>query len=155
MNTDIQAENLLSAWVKISSIMKTSRLTKGLPYNESIVMLLLYKRYLADGTGYVSIKEIIEETNMLKSLANRTVNALEKKGLLVRCDLPGDKRLGYVRCVPEQLGVFLDVHESSLSLARRVIELIGTEDTVAFTRLVAKMNDAKFCLQPAHSEHNE
>ena len=144
MNTDIQAENLLSAWVKISSIMKSSRLTHGLPYNEAIVMLLLHKRYLADGTGALSIKEIIEETHMLKSLANRTVNALEKKGLLVRCNLPGDKRLGYVRCVPEKLGIFLDVHNSSLSLARRVIKLIGSEDTDAFTRLVAKMNEAKF-----------
>ena len=152
MNTDIQAENLLSAWVKISSIMKTSRLTHGLPYNESIVMLLLYKRYLADGTGYVSIKEIIEETNMLKSLANRTVNALEKKGLLVRCEVPGDKRLGHVRCVPEKLSVFLDVHNSSLSLARHIIELIGKEDTDAFTRLVSKMQAAKFKLPPGPDE---
>ncbi len=155
MNTDIQAENLLSAWVKISSIMKSSRLTRGLPYNEAIIMLLLYKRYLADENGSVSIKEIIEETHMLKSLVNRTVNALEKKGLLTRCDLPGDKRLGYVRCVSEKLGIFLDVHNSSLSLARRVIDLIGTEDTDAFTRLVAKMNEANFCPQQAADNFDE
>lgn len=152
MNTEAQAEKLLHAWVKISSIVKNTRLTKGLQYNESIVMLLIYNRYAEDGIGCISIKEITEETKMLKSLVNRTVNSLEKKGLLTRCSIPGDKRMTYVRCVKEKLGIFLDVHKHSLALSQRVIDIIGTEDTEAFIRLVKKIYDVKFQIQPQISE---
>ena len=141
-----QASLLLKAWVKLSSILKNSRITKGLMYNEATIMLLLYDRYLQDGMGMISIKEITAETKMLKSLVNRTINALEKKGLLERCEGSGDKRVIYVKCIQEKLPVFLEVHNSSLQLAQGIIGIIGPEDAETFIRIVQKLENSGYHL---------
>lgn len=141
-----QASLLLKAWVKLSSILKNSRITKGLMYNEATIMLLLYDRYLQDGMGIISIKEITAETKMLKSLVNRTINALEKKGLLERCEGSGDKRVIYVKCIQEKLPVFLEVHNSSLRLAQGIIGIIGPEDAETFIRIVQKLENSGYHL---------
>ncbi|MBQ8868270.1 MAG: winged helix-turn-helix transcriptional regulator [Oscillospiraceae bacterium] len=138
--------NLLTAWVKLSGILKNNRITKGLLYNEATVMLLLYSCYTEDGVGLISIKEIIAQTGMLKSLVNRTINSLEKKGLLVRQAGEKDKRTLYVRCVEEKLDVFLQVHASSLGVAKGILDIIGPEDAETFIRIVEKLDKAGYKL---------
>jgi len=139
-------DRLLTAWVKLSGILKNSRITKGLMYNEATVMLLLYNRYLEDGDGLISVKEIISETGMLKSLVNRTINSLEKKGLLLRCQGTQDKRTLYVKCVKERLDVFLEVHSSSLCVAKGILDIIGHDDAETFIRIVEKIDRSGYKL---------
>ncbi len=146
MENNMLAEQLLGAWVKLTAMVKNSRITKGLAYNEAIVMLLLYNRYQEDGVGLISMKDITTETKMLKSLVNRTVNALEEKGLLERCTAEGDKRMTYVRCIKERLDPFLLVHNSSLHLAEDMIEIIGEADAKAIFRITQKIEEAYFKL---------
>ena len=110
-------EQLISAWVRLTGILKNTRITKGMVYNEAIVMLVAYNRYREDGEGLVSFKEIVSETRMLKSLVNRTIDSLVQKGHLARCE-GKDKRTTFVRIVHENLGDYLAVHEHSLALAR-------------------------------------
>lgn len=138
---------MIHSWVKLSGILKNTRITKGLMYNEAIVMLLVYNRYCEDGVGKISIKEITASTKMLKSLVNRTVNALIKKELLERCESDGDKRIVYVRCIEEKLNIFLEVHNASLKLAKNIVDIIGEEDAAAFIRLVDKIEKAGYSLK--------
>ena len=126
---------LIQAWVRLCGILKKSRFTKELPYNESIVMLQLYQA----GDKPISIKEITRQTNMLKSQVNRTINALEAKGLIERCQGEGDRRVGYVRILKERLGLFLQVHASSMEIAKNISSIIGPEDTAHFIRIVNKL----------------
>ena len=146
MENTSQTLDLLRAWVQLSAILKNSRFTKDLPYNEAIVMLMLYERYQQDGIGILSVKEITSSTRMLKSLVNRTINALEDKGLLTRCQADGDRRIGYVRCVEEKLGIFLQVHASSMEIAAQISQIIGPEDTEAFIRIVNKLSHSGYHL---------
>ena len=133
-------EKLVKAWVKLSGMIKNTRITKGLVYNEATVMLMVYDKYRADKNSMVSIKEIVQETNMLKSLVNRTVNSLEKKGFLERCKAEtGDMRMVYVKCIEEKLDVFLKVHNGSIAVADKIIEIIGKEDAQTFIRIVEKI----------------
>ena len=140
-----KAEQLIEAWVKLTGMVKNSRITQGLMYNEATVMLILYKKYREDGVGMVSVKEIVEKTNMLKSLVTRTLGNLESKGLLEKCDgLDGsDKRVKYVKCVESRLKIFLKVHSMSLELAESISAIIGPEDTDAFIRIVNKIENAE------------
>ena len=131
-------ENLITAWVQLTGILKNTRITKGLVYNESIVMLTAYKKYIEDGEGLVSFQALVRETRMLKSLVNRTIDSLVTKKLLTRCE-GKDKRTTFVRIIPENLGEFLAVHEQSLSLARRLREIIGDDDAEAFIRISQKI----------------
>lgn len=115
-------------------------------YNEATVMLLLYNRYVEDGIGLTSVKEIIKETGMLKSLLNRTLNSLEKKGLLQKIHGTNDKRKLFVKCVKDKLDVFLEVHNSSLKLAEGIIQVIGKEDAEKFISIVKKLDLAGYRL---------
>lgn len=42
-------ERIVLSWVQLSAILKNSRITQGMPYNEAIVMLLLYHEYKSTG----------------------------------------------------------------------------------------------------------
>ena len=137
-------ESLLEGWVSLSSILKNNRITKGLMYNESIVMLLAYRKYQKSESKKISIKEIIHITNMQKSLANRTVNALIDKNLLERCEGEKDKRVQYVRCVKENLETFLMVHQESLEIVRDIVSIIGEEDTDRFISIVGKLRNSGY-----------
>lgn len=133
---------LIQAWVQLSGMLKNSRFTKELPYNEAIVMLQLYQ----SGGKAISIKEITASTHMLKSQVNRTINSLEEKGLLERCEGEGDRRIGYVRPAKEGLSVFLQVHASSMEIAKDIGSIIGPEDTEHFIRIVNKLSQSGYHL---------
>ena len=139
-----RSEKLLASWISLSGIIKNSRITKGLMYNEAVVMYFLYKSYTEDSQGMISIKEIVEKTRMQKSLVNRTVNSLEEKGLLLRCEAEGDRRMTFVKCVGDRLDTFLRVHEESLSIAENIIDIIGEDDAEAFNRIVEKLLASDF-----------
>ena len=138
METPLE-EQLITAWVRLTGIFKNTRITKGMVYNEAIVMLVAYNRYREDGKGLVSFKEIVSETRMLKSLVNRTIDSLVAKGYLTRCE-GKDKRTTFIRIVPENIGGFLEVHAHSLELARNMMQIIGTEDAEAFVRISDKID---------------
>lgn len=132
-------ECLLDAWVSLSGILKNSRITKGLLYNESIVMLMAYRKYQENENQKISVKEIVHKTKMQKSLVNRTINALIEKGMLVKCESTGDKRMQYVACVKEKLEDFLKVHNTSLALVEDIISIIGEEDSDRFISMTNKI----------------
>ena len=143
MNEDLQLEeNVIAAWVRLTGLLKNTRLTKGMIYNEAIVMMIVNRKYEKDGVGSVSFKDIVTETGMLKSLVNRTIDSLVRKGMLVRSDGELDRRTTFVRPVPENLSTYLAVHERTLDIVKRIIALIGKKDAETFVRLADKITAA-------------
>lgn len=140
-HTDETDEALISSWVSLTAILKNTRITQGMNYNEAIVMMTCYHRFREDGIGEVSFRELVAKTAMLKSLVNRTVNALLAQGYLTR-RTGEDRRTCFVRPVKERLDAFLEVHSRSLDLARAMRKIIGEEDARAFIRLVQKISAA-------------
>ena len=126
METPLE-EQLITAWVRLTGIFKNTRITKGMVYNEAIVMLVAYNRYREDGKGLVSFKEIVSETRMLKSLVNRTIDSLVAKGYLTRCE-GKDKRTTFVRILPENIAVKNEDMAASLAiLSKRLAEILYSE----------------------------
>lgn len=95
-------ERIVLSWVQLSAILKNSRITQGMPYNEAIVMLLLYHEYKSTGNARLPLSTVIAKTKMLKSLANRTINSLETKGFLIKAENPEDKRAIDLVAIPER-----------------------------------------------------
>ena len=91
--------------------------------------------------GAVTFGEICRRTRMLKSLVNRTIGTLASRGFLER-RTGEDKRTTYVVPVKKKLPEFLEEHERSLALARRIIGLIGEEDARTFCRIAEKVFNA-------------
>ncbi len=132
-------ERIITAWVKLTGILKNTRITQDMIYNEAIVMNIVYNRYLEDGEGLVSFKEIVKRTQMLKSLVNRTIDSLVKQEYLEKTD-GADKRTTFVRA--KNLDGYMREHEKTLALVRGIIETIGEEDAEAFIRIADKIADA-------------
>ena len=133
-------ERLLSAWIGINGFFKDSRMTRELTYNEAVVMKLVYDQYRADGVGRVPVQSILKRTNMLKSLANRTIDSLCAQGYLVK---ERSGRALSLRLAPQRLADFLAVHQRPLALAQAVIDAIGPEDADRFVRICEKFLDAE------------
>ena len=133
-------ERLLSAWIGINGFFKDSRMTQELTYNEAVVMKLVYDQYRADGVGRVPLRSILKRTNMLKSLANRTIDSLCAQGYLVK---ERSGRALSLRLAPQRLADFLAVHQRPLALAQAVIDAIGPEDADRFVRICEKFLDAE------------
>mgnify|MGYP003302862702 CR=1 FL=1 len=148
MNDQQLQNELILAWVRLSGIIKNNRITTTLKYNEAIVMLTVYSRYLKDGVGLTSVQDIIKETGMLKSLVNRTLGELESQGLIVFEKGTVDRRTKFVKCVKEKLEVFLSVHNTSLGVSQNIIDIIGSEDAKAFINIVEKLASADYKAQP-------
>lgn len=135
-------EDLIASWVRLTGILKNTRLTQGMIYNEAIVMLIVNRKYEEDGVGLVSFKDIVNETKMLKSLVNRTIDSLVRKGMLERSDGEADRRTTFVRPIPENLGPYLAVHRRTLLMVQEIIDIIGEEDARTFIRLAEKLIQA-------------
>lgn len=142
MSGELLEEELLAAWVGLSGLLKASRITSTMRYNEAVVMRLVYTRYRQDGVGRTPVSEIVRQTNMLKSLVNRTVGALCRQGYLCTERGAEDARTLFVRPVPERLPDFLAVHRRSLALARQIIALVGRQDAQCFVRMYHKIRAA-------------
>lgn len=142
METEDLRERLLEAWVGINGILKDSRMTKRLTYNEAIVMRLTFKQYQIDHIGQVSVQHILKQTNMLKSIVNRTINSLCTQGFLIKEQGISDRRNLFVRLVPEKLPEFLTVHQHSLEIVDKVIHMIGEEDAAVIVRCWNKLATA-------------
>lgn len=141
MNREKLEESLITAWVRLTGVLKNTRITQGMNYNEAIVMLIVYNRFRKDGEGLTPFKEIVRETKMMKSLVNRTIDSLVKKELLERCE-GTDKRTTFLRPVKNNLDEYLKVHEQSLELARSIISIIGAEDAQTFINVSEKISAA-------------
>lgn len=136
-------EQLICSWVALNGMLKDSQMTKGLTYNESIVMLLVYDSYRRDPEGKVSIQSLLKSTRMLKSLMNRTVNSLCERGFL-RKEYAG--RSLYVTVCPDRLSDFLQVHNRSLVIAQQIIDLIGQDDAADFIRICSKLQQSELTI---------
>lgn len=135
-------ERMLGAWIEVNGMLKDSRITRDLTYNEAIVMKLVYDQYRCDGTGRVAVGRIAREANMLKSLVNRTVGALCGRGYLLRERGERDGRTVFVRPVEDRLEDFLAVHRRSLALVQQIIDVVGREDAESFVRMAEKLSRA-------------
>ncbi len=136
-------EEVLRAWVGLTGVIKNNRMTTGMTYNEAIVLMYAYQQYLQDGVGELAIKELIQKTHMLKSLVNRTVDALEEKGYLLKTKGDIDGRTVFVRIAQEKFADFMQVHNHSLEVVDRAVTIIGEEDAKAFVRIYEKLAAAE------------
>lgn len=143
MDSEELRERVLDGWIELNSRLKDSRMTQSLTYNEAVVMKRVYDRYRADGVGRTSMQELLRQTNMLKSLMNRTLNALCAQGYLVK---EREGRSLYVRPVPQRLADFLVVHRHSLELVERIVDVVGREDAEHFVRICQKLTAAELSL---------
>ena len=79
--------------------------------------------------------ELCEQTNMQKSLMNRTLNSLEEKGLIFRKRSEKDKRQVFVSMNMENADLYESQHKRVLGVVDAMLEKVGKEKAEEIVQL--------------------
>lgn len=137
-------ENVLKSWMKLSLAINNERVVSGLPYNEFLICGILYRNQKSLSPRELTATDLCSVTKILKSQMNRTLNSLEKKGLIARTRSQKDKRQIYVTFRMEQAKVYEQEHERILKFVDELMNRIGwerSEEIVKLFDLIANMAD--------------
>ena len=139
MENNLIEEEIISSWIYLTSIIKNCRITTEFSYNESVILNLAYKKYLFDAKGLLPVKEIIKETFMLKSLVNRTIDALESKKMIIKEKNITDKRELNIKINPNNIDKYIKSHNDILKYVKKIVDFIGIEDAKSFAKKYKKL----------------
>ena len=120
-------EELLYAWLRVSTSIVNSRIVSELSYNETLVCNALYRNMLEQGDKPLTATDLCSMTNMLKSQMNRTLNLLEVKGLITRQRSTEDKRQVFVMFNSDKADAYQAQHARILKLLDGIIGELGEE----------------------------
>lgn len=139
-------EELLEAWVGLTSILKLSRITESLSYNEAIILHIAFREYETNNKNGVAMSKVLEETNMLKSLANRTINDLINKGFVEKSKSVDDARAVIINLTDSGIEEFKKQHNRSINLVSEIIDIIGEDGADAVIKAYDKLSEREFKL---------
>lgn len=127
-NTTKLSEDLLDAWLNISSKLWNERMTKYLSFNQAIICRLLYaKRTASPQEPYLSMKQLCDETGILKSQMNKILTELENDKLIIRERSETDKRIINIKLIDDNIELYRKEHINIARFINKIIENIGIE----------------------------
>lgn len=132
-----EEEALLSAWLMLDVSIRENRLLDKLSYNEMIVYHLLTQDKRNGGIG-LTASELCDSSKLLKSLMNRTLIGMEKKGYILRKSSEEDKRKILVTLTDPIHPDLLKEHVRVLGIMRSVTEALGKEEAREMAILLEK-----------------
>ena len=127
-------EELLSAWLKLSTAINNSRLVSEMSYNESLICNILYRSITEHPDKMLTATDLCDETKILKSQMNRILNQLEEKKLITRERSKEDKRKVFICLTTGQSNAYLKQHEQILNLLDNIIKKLGEDQAKEIIR---------------------
>lgn len=121
------SEELLNAWLQLSKTIINNKIVSDMPYNESLICNILYRSQLQTPEKRLTATDLCNETQMLKSQMNRTLNQMEEKGIILRERSDRDKRQVFITLDMENAASYRQQHEKILRITDAVIEQTGKE----------------------------
>lgn len=137
-------EELLNAWLRVSTSIVNSRIVSELTYNETLVCNVLYRYELEKRAKPLTATDLCGMTNMLKSQMNRTLNLLEGRGLITRQRSTEDKRQVFVFFNADKSEAYEIQHSRILKLLDEIIKELGekkAEEVVQSLMRIAQIAD--------------
>ena len=132
-------EALIDAWLKETAVLINHRMVEGLSFNEAFVCNLLNRERKAGTAEERTATWLCGETGILKSQMNKTLNSLEKKGVIERVRSEEDRRKVYIRLKEENLEIYAKAHEDILNFAGVLSEHAGEETIDEAVALLNRM----------------
>ena len=120
-------EELLGAWLRLSTSIVNPRIVSELSYNETLVCNVLYRNQMEAAAAPLTATDLCNATKMLKSQMNRTLNLLEAKGLICKSRSEVDKRQVFITLDIVHADTYIRQHERILKLLDDIIARLGEE----------------------------
>lgn len=116
-------EKALNCWVELLLAINSQRMVKDMPFNEAIILNLLNKQAGTDLTA----TDLCEKTGMLKSQMNRTLNAMEEKGLIEKNRNDHDHRQFNISLSQQSQKIYDNLHHNVLDVVDRLVAQLSSE----------------------------
>ena len=139
-------EELLSVWLRLTSVIDNQRLAAArsapesgepLPFNEAMVCGLLARE-----TGQpLTARDLCSRTRILKSQMNAILRSLEQKGAISRRRSQTDRRRVELELLPAGAALYQEGHRRFRALADRLIEEMGREQAELLVPLLRQAAD--------------
>ena len=133
-------EQLLSAWMRMSTFIRGNRILSELSFNEIMVCGLL-QRQRDSGASPLTATELCARTNLLKSQINHILTSLEGRGLIRRVRSIGDKRVIRIYLTEAGRELYEAEHARVLEILNQVYLELGQEKTRELTQLISRATD--------------
>lgn len=134
-------EQLLDAWLSLSTAIINDKLVSEMPYNESLICNILYRAQLRAPNRRLTATDLCNETKMLKSQMNRTLNSMEQKGIISRERSMQDKRQVFITFHLDRADAYRAQHEKILAMTDAVIARLGETKTGEVIELLKMISD--------------
>lgn len=131
-------EEILNAWLDLTSSINNERIVSSMPFNE----LIIYRYLFNNLDKEITATELCNITKMQKSQMNRTLISMEEKNLITRIRSNDDKRKIYIELNKENKDIYTLEHQRIIDLIDKLIDKIGEEKAYQILdnfKLVAKI----------------
>ena len=146
--TDIgyAGDQLLDAWLNLTSTLWNTRLVSSLPYNEAHIMGLLLRH--SDKENPMTATDLINRTRLLKSQMNKILTRLEALGYITRVRSAQDKRMIHVHLTPEGKAAYLKEHKGVEAILHQLVGKIGADRALSVARDLSEVIDVLDTIVP-------
>lgn len=133
-------EELLEAWLRLSTALCNERIVSEMPYNEALICNILYRHKLRKNDRELTATDLCRQTKMLKSQMNRTLQNMEEKNIIIKRRSDSDKRQVFISLNPES-EAFQNQHNKSLELIDIFAQKAGPEKSMETIKLFTFIAD--------------
>lgn len=133
-------EELLHAWLRLSTSISNERITSDMPYNEALICNFLYRNKLIRPDWIPTATDLCRFTKMLKSQMNRTLQCMEDKGIIFRKRSEKDRRQIYV-VLNEECSIYQQQHAKVMKIVDTLMTHLGTDNVDQIISMFTKIAD--------------
>ena len=139
-------DQLLYAWLDLTSTLWNTRIVSSLPYNEAHIMGLLLRH--SDSEEPMTATDLIKHTRLLKSQMNKILTRLEERGFITRIRSAQDKRMIHVHLTPEGKTAYLEEHKGVEAILHQLVSKIGADRALSVARDLTEIVDVLDSIVP-------
>lgn len=129
-------ESLVYAWQALSSSLWSNRLMGDMTFNEINVCSFLKKHPHAD----ITATDLCEATGLKKSQMNRLLSDMEAQGYLLRERSDTDRRLVFLRLLPQGEAAYMHEREAIMCKVDHVVEVFGRDNALLTAQKVNELS---------------
>jgi len=122
-------DQLLDAWLNLTSTLWNTRLVSSMTFNEAHVLGILLRHNSSKLP--LTATDLIRRTRLLKSQMNKILTSLERCGYISRVRAELDKRMIYIQLTREGEQAYRQSHKNVEAILSQLIERIGAQRALA------------------------
>lgn len=130
-------EPLLYAWLRLSTTLEEIQPYTRLTKNESLICHALFRQEKTHPGVLLTPTDISRRTKIRKSQVNRSLNQLERRGIITREHSTADRRKVYVHFMTDDASAFFEMYAKSIEMIDGFVNALGTDEV---ERLISAMD---------------